>query len=70
MSEFGIPIVECEEVGDNIYLLPSVNPVVYVPPSGYSPEQLEAAERQALLDAYVEAARQGRVGVIRNVGRI
>lgn len=65
MGETKIPIIECEEAGDSIYLLPKVNPVVYLRPG-----QREATIEQemvAIIEAYTQAARRGEVGVIRNV---
>lgn len=64
---FGIPVIETEEDGDTIYLMPPVRPVVYVSPGGYSFEETLAAEQQAIIEAYTQAARRGEIGVIKNV---
>ena len=64
---FGIPVVLSEEAGDSIFLMPKVRPVVFVPPDGYSPEQMQSAEIAATVEAYTQAARRGEIGVIRNV---
>lgn len=64
---FGIPVVETEAAGDSIFLMPTVHPVVYIPPGGYTPDELLAAEQRAIIEAYTQAARRGEVGVIRNV---
>lgn len=62
----GIPIVECEEAGDTIYLLPKVRPVVYLAP-GQHEATLEQELAATLEAAYTQAAKHGEVGVIRNV---
>lgn len=64
---FGIPVVESEEAGDSIFLLPKVQPVVFIPSRGYSPDEMRAAERAALIEAYTQAARRGEIGIIKNV---
>lgn len=64
---FGIPVYESKEAGGDIYFMPAVNPVVYIPPGGFSPEETTAAEQSALIEAYTQAARRGEVAIIRNV---
>jgi hypothetical protein len=64
---WGIPIVESKEAGDSLYLLPTVRPVVYIPPQGFSDTEMLAAAQKAIVEAYTEAARRGEIWVIKNV---
>lgn len=64
---FGIPVIECEEAGDSIFLMPQVRPVVFIPPQGYSPDEMRGAEMAALVEAYTQAARRGEVAVVKNI---
>lgn len=64
---FGIPIVETEAADNSVYLLPQVRPVVYVPPHGLTFEERIAAEQQAIIEAYTQAAKRGEIGIIRNI---
>lgn len=61
---FDIPIIETPAVGDNVYLLPPVRPVVYIPPHGFTFEERLVAEQRAVTEAYTQAAKRGEVGVI------
>lgn len=60
----GIPIIESEEAGDTVYLLPPVRPVVYLAP-GQSVPTLQQ-ELDAIVEAYTQAAKRGECGVIKN----
>lgn len=62
MSE-QIKIIECEEVGDRIFFLPQVYPVVMLAPGDTEPTLQQ--EQNAVLEAYTQAARRGEVGVMR-----
>lgn len=68
MEIFGIEVVECEEAGDAAFLLPTVHPVVYEPVGGFASDaERRGAEMDAITEAYVQAAKRGEVGVIKNV---
>lgn len=64
---FGMKVVETEEAGDNIYLMPALSPVVFIPSGGFSPEQMLEAEHRAIIEAAIRAARRGETAVIRNI---
>lgn len=64
---FGIPVVETEAAGDSIFLMPTVRPVVFIPPGGHTADEMLAAEQRAIIEAYTQAARRGEVAIIRNV---
>lgn len=64
---FGIPVILCDEAGDSIFLMPKVEPVVYIPPGGYSPAEIRVAETTATVEAYTQAARRGEIAVLKNV---
>lgn len=66
MKIAGIEIIECEEVGDSIFLLPQVHPVAYAAPGQLKPTFQQRMD--AVTEAYVQAARRGEVGVIKNIG--
>jgi hypothetical protein len=66
MALTDIPIIECEDAGDAIYILPKVKPILHVPPGGFSsPEDRWQAEWEATLEAYTQAATRGACGVVR-----
>lgn len=61
-----IPIHECEETSKNtIYFLPPVHPMVYPAPGQRGPTFQQAMD--AVTEAYVQAAKRGEIGVIRNL---
>lgn len=69
MKLFEIPIIEDESAPTGTpFLMPQVHPVVHEPPGGFKTVMGRiSAEQAALVDAYVQAAKRGEVGVIKNV---
>ena len=65
MKVFGIEVVVAEEVGNDIFLLPSVHPKVYLR-TGQNEATIEQ-EMAATIEAYTAAAWRGEVVVIKNV---
>lgn len=49
-----------------IFMVPRITATVYIPPQGYTPDEMRAAKLAALLEAYTQAAKRGEIGVIRS----
>ena len=62
---FETPIVETELQCGTVYLTPLVTAHVYLAPGQREPSLQQIQD--VVTDAYVQAARRGEVGVIKNV---
>lgn len=57
-----IPVVTSEAIPENtIFILPRVRPVVYLKPGQH--EAISQQERDAITDAYIQAAKRGEVAI-------
>jgi len=66
MNILGFPVVECEEAGESVYLMPKISVSVPVYDGMTVLDQI-ALEQKLIADEIIAAARRGEVGVIKNV---